>query len=63
MEPEIAREKGRLFAAHVLARNPEQRKMMEDIWGKAAMQRRYPELYSPSPFEERLIDKISFSKG
>jgi hypothetical protein len=60
VDEDIAREKGRLLAAQELARDSHKRKEMEQLFGTAYMHYRFPEVYAPSPFEARLIDKIHF---
>lgn len=52
----IAREKGRLLAAQAIAHNPDQKKRVEDIFGKDYVMRRLPEAYR-SGFG-RLLDRI-----
>jgi len=58
IDDDIAREKGRLMAAQVIAQNSDKRKQMEEIFGRDYIRRRFPEAYTPSPFFKRVIDKI-----
>lgn len=60
IDDEIAMEKGRLAAAQNMAHNPEWRKRVEDKFGLEYCKYRWPEVYTPSPFFKRLIDKIHF---
>jgi hypothetical protein len=60
VDDNIAAEKGRLMAAQNLARDPEQRKRFEETFGLAYAKHRYPEVYAPSTFMRRIVDKIHF---
>lgn len=40
-----AAERGRRMAAAMIAENPEQRKLVESVYGKAYCRNRYPEAY------------------
>ena len=52
----IAREKGRLLAAQAIAHNPEQKKRVEEMFGKEYVKQRLPEAYR-SGFG-RILDRI-----
>lgn len=54
----VAKEKGRLLAAMAGANNPEQRKRAEEMLGVEFCKKRWPEMYSASPFFRSIIDKI-----
>ncbi len=60
IDDDIAKEKGRLLAAQNIARDPEARKRVIDMFGEDYVKRRYPEAFAKSPFFTRLIDKIRF---
>jgi hypothetical protein len=60
IDDEVAIEKGRLLAAQNLARDPDARKRCEEKFGLEFCKRQWPEVYSPSPFFKRLIDKLNF---
>lgn len=53
-------EKGRLLAAKNMADDPEQRKRVEERLGLDYCKQRWPEVYAPSPFFKRIVDKIQF---
>ncbi len=55
-DDDIAREKGRLLAAQAIAHNPEQKRRVEEMFGKEYVKQRLPEAYR-SGFG-RLLDKI-----
>ena len=42
----VARERGRLLAAQAIANNPEQRKVVEAVYGESYARQRYPEAYN-----------------
>ncbi len=48
----IARERGRLAAAAMVAENPESRQRVESIYGVDYCKRRYPEAYAPGSVKE-----------
>ena len=45
IDDEVAAERGRLLAAQAIANNPDQKKRVEDTYGVAYCQRRWPEAY------------------
>lgn len=58
-DDDVAKERGRLLAAHAIANNREQRLRVEDAFGLAYCMRRWPEAYQGG---FTVIDKIPENK-
>jgi len=61
VDDDIAKERGRLLAAHSIANSPEKRKQMEEIVGKDYCMRRWPEAYNATVFGDPLDQLKDFA--